>query len=324
MGTILTVIVGGAEQSGKISGGLPFVIAKNGAGALTLSGVNTYQSNTALLQGALIAGSNSAFGTGRVQAFASGVTLGYANGVTVGNDVDFVAGPGQIVTFYVGSGKATQAGAIGTPFGGFMVKTGAGTLTLANANVNLFADVRINGGALAITNDTALGLGLVTLNGGALQAAANGLIVNNDFAINKTGGTIDTNGKTLTILGDIFDGNGPGSLTKTGAGTLILDGFNDYSGATNILKGNVFATDDFALSEFSAFKVNKGAGLQLDEGVNAAIGSLADGPAGGGNGQNRHARSLDVHRGRPRQQEHDLLRRHYRAWLSWRRPAPAH
>ena len=205
----------------------------------------------------------------------------YTNGQNRAAPIVLVDPAGTVLTVIVGA--ATQSGEIsGGPLLTF-AKSGAGTLTLTNANINLFADVSINAGTLAITNSTALGQGLVTLNGGALQAAANGLNVGNDFAINTAGGTIDTNGKTLTILGDIFDGNGPGgALTKIGAGTLILDGFNDYSGATNILQGGVLATDDFALSENSAFRVNKGASLELDDGVDAAIGSLADGPLGGG------------------------------------------
>ena len=205
----------------------------------------------------------------------------YTNGQNRAAPIVLVDPAGTVLTVIVGA--ATQSGEIsGGPLLTF-AKSGAGTLTLTNANINLFADVSINAGTLAITNSTALGQGLVTLNGGALQAAANGLNVGNDFEINTVGGTIDTNGKTLTILGDIFDGNGPGgALAKIGAGTLVLDGFNDYSGATNILQGRVLATDDFALSENSAFRVNQGASLEVDDGVNAAIGSLADGPLGGG------------------------------------------
>ena len=81
--------------------------------------------------------------------------------------------------------------------------------------------------------------------------------------------------------GVISDGVGATALTHT-AGDVTFTGSNHYSGVTTILGGNIIGANDFALSENSAFRVNSGAGLLVADGVEAAIGSLADGPLGGG------------------------------------------
>jgi autotransporter-associated beta strand protein/T5SS/PEP-CTERM-associated repeat protein len=243
--TIADVPVGAAEQSGAVSGSIA-IFAKTGAGNLTLSGPNTYVATTLIFEGGLIAGSDSAFGTGVLQAGGPVVTIGYLGGVTVGNRIDFLWGPGQIVNFDVAGGEATQTGEIGNPFSATLVKSGAGTLTLANANVNLSATMSVDAGALAIQNSTALGTGVVILNGGALQAGANGLDVANAVAVNTSGGTVETDGNTLTVSGDVADGNGAGALTKAGAGTLVLTGNNSYSGGTTIEGGTLSLGSDTA------------------------------------------------------------------------------
>jgi len=243
--TIADVPVGAAEQSGAVSGSIA-IFAKTGAGNLTLSGPNTYVATTLIFEGGLIAGSDSAFGTGVLQAGGPVVTIGYLGGVTVGNRIDFLFGPGQIVNFDVAGGEATQTGEIGNPFSATLVKSGAGTLTLANANVNLSATVSVDAGALAIQNSTALGTGVVILNGGALQAGANGLDVANAVAVNTSGGTVETDGNTLTVSGDVADGNGAGALTKAGAGTLVLTGNNSYSGGTTVEGGTLSLGSDTA------------------------------------------------------------------------------
>ena len=76
----------------------------------------------------------------------------------------------------------------------------------------------ISSGALRVTNASSVGTGKVTLDGGAFQAGAAALSFTNAFAINTTGGTIDTQANTLTLSGPIGNGNGTtGALTKIGA-----------------------------------------------------------------------------------------------------------
>ena len=168
------------------------------------------------------------------------------------------------------------------PDAGKVVQAGTG-ITILSGNNSFSGGTTITAGTLRVMNNNSVGTGTVTLNGGTFQAGADGLDFTNLFAINTVGGIFDTNGKTLTISGDIVDGDGPGgALTKIGAGTLVLSGSNSYSGATNVLAGTLRVDSDFALPQTTDVKVNTGATLELSDGVFADINSLADGPNGGG------------------------------------------
>ncbi len=95
----------------------------------------------------------------------------------------------------------------------------------------------ISSGILQVTNNSSVGTGTVTLDGGTFQSGAAALAFSNAFAINATGGALDTQGNTLMISGAIADGTGPGALMKIGSGTLILTGTNTYTGGTTISAG---------------------------------------------------------------------------------------
>ena len=93
-----------------------------------------------------------------------------------------------------------------------------------------------------------LGFGNVILNGGTFQAGANGLNIANNFDLTPAGGAIDTNGFSLTLSGTISDiGIIPGTLTKNGAGTLILTSASSYSGGTILNAGTLRLENSFAL-----------------------------------------------------------------------------
>lgn len=115
-----------------------------------------------------------------------------------------------------------------------LTKTGPGTLTLSAANTYAGQTV-IQGGVLGIGSATALGTSTVRFTGGQLRY----LGVNPDISANiQTSGTgatsIDTNGQNVTFATPIGGTNG---LTKAGAGTLILNAANTYSGTTSLAGG---------------------------------------------------------------------------------------
>jgi fibronectin-binding autotransporter adhesin len=139
----------------------------------------------------------------------------------------------------VGSNNlSTEVSGVISGSDGSLVKVGTGTLTLSGADT-------YGGG-------TTVDAGILQLGTGGSLASSGPLTVNGIFdlnghdqtvgALSGTGGTITLGSGTLTVkqsittsfLGDI---SGSGGLTKGGPGTLILDGINDYTGATAVNNG---------------------------------------------------------------------------------------
>lgn len=157
-----------------------------------------------------------------------------------------------------------------------VTKTGAGTLALQGANT-YGGGTTLSTGTLSIENNSAIGTGAFTINGGTITnggGSAVTLATNNaqtwggnfsyagttgtnnlnlgNGAVTMTGSrTITVNGttSTLTVGGSIGDGGNAFSLTKgsSGTGTLILNGANTYSGGTIISGGTLIANADGAL-----------------------------------------------------------------------------
>ena len=127
--------------------------------------------------------------------------------------------PTGVAPIIVDPGLTATISAPITGSGGLQI-TGDGTLVLSGPNA-YSGGTLLTASTLQVTANNSVGSGTVTLDGGALQAGAAGLSFNNAFAINNTGGSIDTQANTLTLSGVIADGSGPGMLIKDGSGTLI-------------------------------------------------------------------------------------------------------
>jgi outer membrane autotransporter protein len=114
-----------------------------------------------------------------------------------------------------------------------------------------------------------------------------------------TGGTNNTNFPNLTSDLIVTVNAGIGKMTgsvialppkrfglvKRGNGTLAIQGgapLHNYRGDTVIEDGRLIALNDFVLSPFSSFAVNKGAVFEVGGNVFVDIGSLKDGPDGAG------------------------------------------
>jgi outer membrane autotransporter protein len=195
--------------------------------------------------------------TGRLEKGFGSADVTLAGGIlrATRDEVDFLSGfdPGDVTisvggtilrnnSYYVDTGGAyfdTNGFDIGVAApldgDGWLVKQGAGTLTLSGANAYSGGTI-VEEGILSIAADENLGAaaGDLTLDGGTLQTTAD-LTTSRATTLGAGGGTFLTDdGTTLTHDGVI---TGTGALTKNGAGTLVLSGANDYSGGTSIEEG---------------------------------------------------------------------------------------
>ncbi|HEV2510153.1 autotransporter outer membrane beta-barrel domain-containing protein, partial [Bosea sp. (in: a-proteobacteria)] len=191
-----------------------------------------------------------------------------------------IAGDGQIridrnSTLETGATNASTTFSGQISGDGGLRKVGTGTLTLTTGNTYSGGTV-IAGGAISISKGDRLGdaSGALTLDGGVLQVTDTMLHeLTRDIVLGANGGGFDIveAGNTFSVSQSF---SGTGSLSKAGAGTLVLKGTNSYSGATTVSEGTLRAGAANAFSANSTFTVASGATLDL-AGFNQSIGSLA-------------------------------------------------
>ncbi len=123
----------------------------------------------------------------------------------------------------------------------------------------------------------------LTLDGGTLQAANDLLLstswlerdatrktLDRQIVLGNAGGSIDTNGYTVTVPGTI---SGAGDLTKIGLGVLLLAGQNTYLGSTAVQAGVLRLGIGNALPVTTDIAVAAGAILDM-AGHDQALGAL--------------------------------------------------
>jgi len=220
-------------------------VVKTGTGTLILTGANSYTGDTGIQAGTLVGNTGSIKGN--------------------------VANNGTLELNQTSDG--TFAGVIGGS--GALIKTGTGTLTLANSNVYT-GSTTVSEGTLAINSASIIGDiannatlkfdqasngsfgGVISGTGNILKTGTGTLTLTagNSYTGNLTiqGGTIV--GNTASLKGNVansgviqfaqtgdgsFGGvvSGSGGLVKSGAGTLTLTGANVYTGGTAIQGGTL-------------------------------------------------------------------------------------
>ena len=141
---------------------------------------------------------------------------------------------------------------------------GGGTVQLNAANT-YSGDTTVSSGTLVVNANSALGTGLLILNGGNLSNTASCALGN---GVNLSSNATVSVGasQTLTLNGSLA---GTGSLTKSGTGTLTLSGANTCTGVTIVSAGTLALGNPSAL--LSTTSLSLAAGTQLQPTVDGVI-----------------------------------------------------
>ena len=212
-------------------------LTKQGTGELELRTAAAHSGDTIIEAGELFFGS----GGGLPDTFDVTVATGASWNLSgIPDSVDGLNGAGTVelnsatLALGAGDGDGSFSGDVEGP--GALVKVGNGTQSLSGNNSQTSTD--INGGTLLVGQDTNLGAAAapVGFDGGTLNTTDT-FTMPRDVTLNPLGGTFEVDGSTtLTVANAV---TGPGGLTKTGAGTLILLGNNNFGGPMNMLEGNL-------------------------------------------------------------------------------------
>lgn len=164
----------------------------------------------------------------------SGLRINGNSGRVIGSNDKITLGAGD-VAFDIGSPDDTNKQGLFV-----VVDAGNGVATMTGSN-NYAGYTLLKSGTLQVSNDAQLGIISDTLyrevvfDGGALLAA-DGFATGRVMDIRSEASVGVQSGDTASWNGNI---SGNGALTKTGEGTLILSGENDYTGGTVIAAGRL-------------------------------------------------------------------------------------
>lgn len=254
-GTTTFALSGSRTFNGVISG--TGSITKTSTGGLVLNGNNTYSGGTTISAGSITLNHNNAAGTGAI-------SLTSTNPVTLGTDLSIAnnisLGVGE--TYVNASGTGTLSGIIsGT---GPLRKDNAATLILSGINTYSGGTTLVTG-TLTLTNSNAAGTGSLQISGGTLVLSS-GVSLSN--AVTRTGGTVQVSSGTATLSG-IISSASAATLTKTGAGTLVLSGNSTYNGGTVLSAGTISLGHNSGLGT-ATLAMADATILALDSGISAS------------------------------------------------------
>ncbi|MDQ0068717.1 outer membrane autotransporter protein [Variovorax boronicumulans] len=220
-------------KTGTITGRIAFEGAATGGNRFVNAG--TINGSVSLGAGAssdtfiAVTGSSVSSGGVPLPGLAVPTPAGTSLGFAAGGTVDAGAGGTDTLTlrnvaFGPGSGNAGSGTIAASQYLNFEnLQVDSGTWTLNGAVAS--GSALLYGGVAIFDDAGAFGTGTLTGNGGAIQAAVNGLTLAQN--VNLTGGLFVQGANDLTLGGTV---SGAAGLIKNGTGTLTLNGVNNFSG----------------------------------------------------------------------------------------------
>lgn len=205
-----------------------------GNGSNSYTGLITVENDGILQVGTGGSGNISVKNTGTLQ-----VGTGGAPGAITAGSIQLSATTAQLIfdqdqNLYTFSPSISGSGSI--------TQEGSGITILTGNNSSFSGKTFINGGELTLNSSNALGTnGTISFGGGSLQFTSNNTTDYSSRYSTAAGQkyAFDTNGQSATLAGTLTSSGG--TLTKTGAGTLLLSGTgsNTYSGVTTVSGGEL-------------------------------------------------------------------------------------
>ena len=273
-GTLEVNGAGNNDFSGSLTGSGVGCFLKTGAGTQTLSGNNNaFTAGYCINGGKLSVASAAALGITGPISFGGGI-LQHTAANTTDYSARFDTSAGQLYKIDTNGQNVIWATNL-VSVGGTLTKSGAGKLTVTGVNT-YNGLTTITNGTLNINGNTALGAisgGVAISNNAILQAAAP-VTTNRAITLGVGGGTIDTNGNTVTLdTGSSVTGAATVALTHTGAGNLDIKGTQSY----DILNANGgLTTLDSALGTGTS-TLNANATTQINVSQTLSVLNIADG-----------------------------------------------
>ncbi|MDQ0079693.1 outer membrane autotransporter protein [Variovorax boronicumulans] len=225
-------------------------VVQNASGITFLTGANTYSGATIVNAGLINFSNGGNLGTGRITLNGGGLQWAAANTTDISGRLNALGASGG--TFDTNGNDVTLASGI-SGIGG-LTKTGAGILTLTNAN-SYTGETTISNGTLKLAGaGTLAGATGVSLTGASavfdlstgnsqsvahLSGVAGSLVALGANTLTLTDNTSQTFSGSLTGTG--------GGLVKQGTGTLTLSGASTYTGGTALRQGRLNLGNNLAL-----------------------------------------------------------------------------
>lgn len=241
-------------------GGSTFQVVKNGLGTLQILGAQSNNLGDFVIGQGTVAISNSASlgGTGNVRIAGDSTLRADVAGLTINKSFvfngDIATDQMRTLTLDVGAGNSLTLG-YDISGHGRLIKTGLGTVTLGNTANSYSGGTRLDAGTLSISDSRHLGnrnYNQTVFNGGTLQITGTTLTNLDSNYINwdsfNGGLDIANAANTFTVNSAI---GGSGSLTKVGAGKLVLAAANTFTGTLAVSNGTLQVTGSLANSGLS-------------------------------------------------------------------------